>query len=290
MSFVPGKLLSLALTPSHIALALILAGLIFLTRGVRLRLGLRLAWFGLGYLVIAGFSPLGNILILPLERAAETAPRPQPGDKIYGIILLGGFEDGWVTSGRQTLTLNESSERLTEGVRLARQFPDSKVVFTGGSGALWKRGQDATGPVSAYLTDAGIAPSRIVLEGSSRNTSENATLSAQILKPEPSQTWILVTSAYHMARAVGLFRNAGFEIQPYPVDFRTRDAGDSIRFFDRFADGLKRTDFATAEWLSLFASRLTGKIDTLFPELKPISLKSQATAKFDQVLEGLHSR
>jgi uncharacterized SAM-binding protein YcdF (DUF218 family) len=259
------KVLAILLQPSHLALAALVIGLLQLGRNDSERRGRRLAWGGLLYLFAAGFSPLGNWLILPLEQTFITAPQPKPDDRIRGIIMLGGFEDGWVTSGRKSLTLTDSGERLTESLRLARLLPEAKVVFTGGSGALWKWGEEASGAVGAYLTEAGVAPSRIILEGQSRNTEENARFSAELLKPTPDQTWVLVTSAYHMPRAVGLFRRAGFQVVPYPVDYRTRDWGDARRFFDRFADGHKRMDYAFNEWLGLIVYRLTGRIDAILP-------------------------
>lgn len=265
MQFGLGKVLSILLQPSHLALAAVVFGLLLITRLKRERIGKRLAWGGLAYLIVAGFTPLGNLLILPLEEHYASVPKPKPDDRIAGIILLGGFEDGWVTGGREMLTLTDSGERLTEGLRLARQFPEAKVVFTGGSGALWKRGQDASNAVGDYLRETGVAPSRIVLEGTSRNTAENAEITAELLKPAASQTWVLVTSAYHMPRAAGLFRRAGFQVVPYPVDYRTRDWGDATRFFDRFADGHKRMDNAVNEWLGLMAYRLTGRIDEMLP-------------------------
>ncbi len=108
-------------------------------------------------LIVGGFTPLGNVLVVPLEQRFASVPAPQPGDRVDGIILLGGFEDGWVSSGRGGLGLNEAAERVTEGLRLALLHPQAKVVFTGGVGGLLARYEEATQPVAQFLVDAGVA-------------------------------------------------------------------------------------------------------------------------------------
>jgi uncharacterized SAM-binding protein YcdF (DUF218 family) len=263
--FILSKIAGFLLQPSHLAALLACAGVLLLTFEKHRRLGLRLAWSGLAYLVIFSFVPLGNLLILPLEQRFADVPRPKASDGVTGIIILGGFEDGWVSAGRNELTINEAGERLTEGVRLALEVSNAKVVFSGGVGALWRAGADATQPVSAYLQATGIDGSRIVLEGASRNTIENAAFSAQLLNPQAGQRWVLITSAYHMPRAVGLFRKAGFTVAPWPVDYRTRGWEDTLRFFDRLPAGHQRIDLAVTEWIGLLVAWVTGKIDTMFP-------------------------
>ena len=247
------------------AAMVLLAGLVLLTSGTRRRLGLKLAWGGAAYLIAGGIVPIGNALILPLEQHFADVPRPTSSNGITGLIILGGFEDGWVSAGRAELTINEAGERLTEGVRLARELPGTKVLFSGGVGALWRAGEDATQPVAGFLRAMGIEDSRILLEGVSRNTVENAAFSAALVHPQASERWVLITSAAHMPRALGLFRKAGFTVRPWPVDYRTRGWQDVWRFFDRLPAGLQRTDLAVTEWVGLIAARLSGRIDQVFP-------------------------
>jgi len=102
-------------------------------------------------------------------------------------------------------------------------------------------------------------------EEQSRNTIENAVLSRLIANPQPGERWILVTSAYHMPRAMAAFRAAGFPIEAYPVDWRTRGPVDALTPFKSVADGLGRTDTAVREWVGLVAYRLSGKTAELFP-------------------------
>jgi uncharacterized SAM-binding protein YcdF (DUF218 family) len=256
------KILFFIFQPSSLAVIAILVGLV-LAR-THQRSGLRLIAIGFAWIVIAGFLPLGNALVLPLEeRFGPREPSPPQGN-VTGIIILGGFEDGWVTAGRGGLAVNEAAERLTEGLRVARLLPKTKVIFTGGVGALFDDAE-AGASVRNYLIDAGVAPERIVIENASRNTYENAVFTRDLVKPSPQERWLLITSAYHMPRAVGVFRQVGFSVIPFPVDFRTRDVGDLLRPFARIGEGLERTDLAAKEWIGLVAYRLTGRSAALFP-------------------------
>ena len=256
------KILFFIFQPSSLAVIAIAVGLI-LTRTHR-PIGLRVSTFGFAWLVIAGFLPLGNVLVLPLEERFASREPSLPEGHVTGIIILGGFEDGWVTAGRGGLAVNEAAERLTEGLRMARLLPNSKVVFTGGVGALFE-GAGAGAAVRNYLIDAGVAPERIVVENASRNTYENAVFTRDLIKPTQEDRWLLVTSAYHMPRSVGAFRKVGFDVIPFPVDFRTRDAADLLMPFGSLGGGLERSDLAAKEWIGLVAYRLTGLSNAFFP-------------------------
>ena len=259
------KLLAFLAQPSSLAVLALIAGLSLAQRGRAPRLARGLVWGGLALLIAGGLSPLGNLMILPLEQRFAAVPAPADGDRVDGIILLGGFEDGWVSTGRGGLGLNEAAERVTEGLRLALRFPEAKVVFTGGVGRVLSPDAEATGPVAAFLAEAGVARDRLVLEGRSRTTYENALFTRELVNPAPGERWYLVTSAYHMPRAIGLFRKAGFDVIAYPVDYRTRGREDLKRVFERIPQGLMRMDVAANEWLGLLAYRLLGRIDELFP-------------------------
>jgi uncharacterized SAM-binding protein YcdF (DUF218 family) len=265
MFFYAAKVLTFLCQPSSALLFMIAAGLVLVMRGRKLRAGHWLIGLGAAGYLAAGILPVGNLLVMPLEQRFASVPPPAGGEPITGIILLGGFEDGWVSKGRDTLGLNEAAERLTEGVRLAKMHPEAKLVFTGGVGGLLSGGVDAATPIGQWLQDMGIAADRIVLEGKSRNTEENATFTRDLVSPKPGDRWVLVTSAFHMPRAMGVFRHAGFDVIPFPVDYRTYGPVDLTRLFESIPDGLKRTDFAFKEWVGLLMYRLSGRTGELFP-------------------------
>lgn len=258
------KVLFFFLQPSSLAVLALLAG-VTVGRSERwARTGRRLVLAAALYITVVGFVPVGTALLLPLEERFGDHVPPVPPERVRGIIILGGFEEGWVSAGRGGLAVNEAAERLTEGVRLARQHPDAQVVFTGGVGDyLW--GEDAAQPIADYFADMGIDKSRIRIEHMSRNTYENAIYARLLLKPQPQERWLLVTSAYHMPRAVGAFRRAGFDVVAYPVDFRTRNRGDMLRIHERMPRGLERADLAAKEWIGLLAYWVSGRTSALFP-------------------------
>ena len=262
MFFVLAKILGFFAAPSNVLVSLgILGVLLMATRFARS--GRRLAVFSLIGLAIAGWSPLGNALILPLE---ERFP-PWDGSRgaPTGIISLGGALDTVVSPGRNEVALNEAAERMTAMAELARRYPQARIVFSGGSGRLIFDGVSEASLAARLFESFGIAKERITLEDKSRDTLENARFTRELVQPRPGERWLLVTSAHHMPRSVGLFRSEGFSVEAYPVDYRTRGAIDLLRFFSTVGDGLRRTDTATREWVGLLVYRLTGRTAELFP-------------------------
>jgi len=260
--FLLSKTLGFVTLPSNL---LILAGVIgVMLMGTRYaRAGTRLAVASIGLLAICGLSPLANALMLPLE------DRFPPWDASHGppdgIVVLGGAFENAVSSARGDIALNEAAERMTKAVELARTYPAAKILFSGGSGVLFSEGVTEAELATRLLESLGIAPGRLMVEGRSRNTAENATLSKAIAAPKAGERWLLITSAHHMPRVVGVFRRAGFDVEPYPVDWRTRGPKDLLRPFAVLSDGLKRTDVAAREWVGLFTYWITGRSSELFP-------------------------
>lgn len=267
MFFYLAKALWFVLQPSTLIALLIGYGAILIWTGWA-RWGRRFVTIGAILLLVVGLSPLGNALILPLEdrfpRAELDVPPPPTG-----IIILGGAEDRLVGSVRRAPTLNEAGERLLEGAILAHRFPDAKIAFSGGdAGILYKADSEAEG-AAALLTQLGIARDRLILESDARDTYENAVFLKKELAAkgelDPSKRWLLITSAYHMPRSMGAFRAAGFTVEPWPVDYRTRGPEDALRPFDKVSEGLRRVDVTSREWVGLLAYWITGRTDALFP-------------------------
>lgn len=250
--------------PAHLCLLLITTGLALARRQRWRSTGWNLAAGGLVALVVAGFSPLGHALLLPLESRFSRPPIAAIGD-VDGIIFLGGFELGRLSSLRGMLTLGDGGERLTETLILARKLPTAKIVFSGGAGAVIGEARIAAPHVHTFLIEAGIPPERILIEDRSRNTRENATLTRDLVRPRAGQRWLLVTSAFHMPRSMGLFRKAGFEVVAWPVDYQSAGRADLSDFSESIEGGLQRTNLATKEYLGLVVYRLMGWIETLWP-------------------------
>lgn len=265
MFFVVSKSLWYFAQPSSLITLLLLAGLVLAGSRRFSRLGIRIARVGLFLLLVAGLSPLGSWLILPLEQRFPGHGIQLPSGRVDGIILLGGAEDGRISEGRRSLTLNAAAERVTETLRLGLAMPQTRIIVSGGSGAVLQAHRPGGPFVVQYLTSAGIAAARIVLENESRTTHENALFARRLLAPKPGERFVLVTSAAHMPRSVGAFRKQGFDVIAWPADFRTAGPQDGRRFFDSVARGLRRVDDAVQEWVGLVVYRLLGRSDTLFP-------------------------
>jgi uncharacterized SAM-binding protein YcdF (DUF218 family) len=262
MFFVLSKVLGFFALPSNCLIAVGLVGLVLLcTRFTRLA-----SWLIVSSLVLialVGLSPLGNALMLPLEQ--RFPPWDETRGAPNGIVILGGSISPGVSAARGTVALDEAAERITVAAELARRYPNARLLFSGGSSAvIFDEGTEATFAVR-QLQDLGVAPERIIAEDRSRNTIENAVFSRRLADPKPGERWLLVTSAYHMPRSMAAFRAAGFPVEPYPVDWRTRGLVDALRPFASLGDGLRRTDTAVREWVGLFAYRLAGKTAELFP-------------------------
>ena len=273
MFFYLAKVLWFLLQPSTLIALLIAYGSILIWTGWA-RWGRRFVTLGAILLLVAGLSPLGNALILPLENRFPRTNLDQPPPPV-GFIVLGGAEDRLVGRARKAPTLNEAGERIVETVMLARKFPEAKIAFTGGdAGILYPSDAEATGAAS-MLTDMGVAQDRLILEAGARDTYENAVyLKAELDRLGllgPSKRWVLITSAYHMPRAIASFRQAGLDVEAWPVDYRTRGRADLTRPFDKVSEGLRRVDVATREWVGLLAYRLAGRTNSLLPAPKAVA-------------------
>ena len=186
-------------------------------------------------LAIGAFTPIGFALSIPLEYRFPFSP-PDSQAHPDGIIVLGG----------------SSFHGMDAVEALSRGYPEARIIFSGFSSTAINR-----------FVRLGGDPARAYVESRPLTTFEDAVYSAALLKPKPSERWLLVTSAFHMPRAVGCFRAAGFHVQPYPVGF-----GDPAHLFAPYATGstaLLYLDAAAKEWIGLIAYRLMGRTDALFP-------------------------
>ena len=214
-------------------------------------------------LVVCGLSPLGKILLYPLESRfpAWDAARGAPD----GIIVLGASIEADLSVAHGTPVVRGAPDRIIAAAALAKRYPNARVVFSGGSANLISNDAREADFAGAIFESLGVDKSRLIMERRSRNTQENAEFSKALVAPKDGERWLLVTSAFHMPRSVGLFRKAGFAVEPYPVDWRVGGRDDLMVFSNVAIEGLGRTDLAVREWMGLIAYRVAGKIDELLP-------------------------
>ena len=265
MFFTLSKVFWLLVQPVSLAILLGLAGLILSV--TRWRWASRTAMLlAVSVLFVSAFTTLGYVLIQPLE-SSFARPSSMPS-AVAGIIVLGGGMDAEVNEARRGYEMNRAGDRFVEALRLAGLYPAARIVVTGGLADIEQSGEPEAAAGGRFFADMGVATGRVVLESTARNTEENALLTRALVDPKSGETWLLVTSAYHMPRSVGLFRKAGFDVVPWPTDYRgTGTEGFGITLHQP-AENVTVVTLAIREWIVLAAYYLTGKIEDLLPAPK----------------------
>ncbi|UQB43061.1 YdcF family protein [Thiomicrospira microaerophila] len=259
--FTLSKLSWIILSPGNLIIFLFILGTLLV---IFKWLGLA-RWVLIPNALLAGLVlayPVGDWLIQPLEsRFEQPAELPQ---NIDGIIVLGGGEDLKRSLSWNVAELGLGGDRFIAAKKLADLYPDSPIIFTGGSGSIQLQNQGSEGEVAAQVfNDMGLNPSRLVLENASRNTYENF----KNIKPllEANGQYILVTSAFHMPRSMGIAHKQGIQVTPYPVDYRSNSKELRQIDFD-FFDHLKALEPGWKEWIGLTVYYWTGKTSDWWPE------------------------
>ncbi len=261
MFFFISKVLAYFTLPSNLILLLVLLGMLLLfTRFTRM--GRRVLVVGCVLMVVVGVLPLGRLLMNILEERfpAWDMTRGAPA----GFIVLGGSVSPEISVLRKTTSISGSAERLTVVPLLAAKFPTAKFIFTGGNASIFNSPAEAD-YVLPLFESFGVPRERVMIENASRNTAENAAFTKKLAAPKPGERWVIVTSAFHMPRSIGTFRAAGFDVEAYPVDWRTLGPGELGDIPANFTSGFGYTDIATREYIGMLMYWLTGRSSALFP-------------------------
>lgn len=260
--FLISKIAWLILSPDSLLLILILVTLFLLYKG-KIKPAKILLTVISGILLILSFFPVGEWLLYPLETRFKT--NPELPAKIDGIIVLSGAEDPLLSSVWEQVELGAAAERDLAFLTLAKQFPQAKLIFTGGTGSLTHQEYKAADVAKNLFEQQGFDITRIVFERESRNTYENVTNSKNLIKPLKTESWILITTSWHMPRSFGIFCKAEWPVIPYPVDHQT-EKGNLLRINFDLLDNLQTLKTAIKEWFGLVAYYLTDKTSSLYPE------------------------
>jgi len=255
--FVVGKVLTILLLPTALMVECALVGLLL----ARWRLGRTLLAVAIAALAACLALPVDAWAIRPLEnRFPQVTTYPE---RVDGVVVLGGAINDLTSRDRGTPTLTSAANRLTTFVELARRYPQAKLVFTGGSGDIEQGVSNEAEYARILLEQLGLPPDRVLFERASRTTRENAVDTAGLVAPRPGERWVLVTSASHMPRAVGVFRHAGWPMLPWPVGYQSRD--HIAAHAQSLGQKLAVLDWAAHEWIGLVAYRARGWTDSVFP-------------------------
>jgi uncharacterized SAM-binding protein YcdF (DUF218 family) len=259
MGFMLSKIFWAIVAPGNLLVLMLVVGTLRLGRRRRGRGSPLMATATIALLAIA-VLPIGQWLATPLE---SRFPMPALPERVDGIVVLGGAVEPGISQAHGQVALNDAGERMLGALTLARRYLDAPIVVSGGNASLLPRDRPSEAAVMRdLLVGQGVDPSRIRLEERARNTVENALFSRDIAQPSPGQVWLLVTSATHMPRALGCFRHIGWQVVPYPVDYRT-EATPRPGFL--LSEHLALVDVVAKEWVGLVAYRILGYTDRLLP-------------------------
>ena len=209
--------------------------------------------------------PIGTVIINHLEnRFPVASPLPK---NIEGIIVLGGVVDQYLTKDRKQISINSAAERITEFARLSKVYPKSKLVYSGGSGIFGRQELKEADFVYPLLKALDVNLDQIIFENQSRNTIENAFFSKKLVNPSKNQHWIIITSAFHMPRAIASFRHNKWNVLAHPVDYRT-PSRIKFKLGLNFISGLSSFSLAIHECIGLVFYWLSGHTSELYPKPK----------------------
>ena len=210
-------------------------------------------------LALSGVTTLPDALLSQLEGQYPELDASADLSGYEGIIVLGGaLISGRVSAHHHQPQLNSSAERMTAAFALWRSNSKLQVIFTGGEGELFGTGPSEAERARNFFTSMGLPKEALTLEDRSRNTYENALFTKDLPGVDASKRWLLVTSAWHMPRSLRSFEKAGWNVTPYPVDYRTGGITPLTNYSLR--DGAEQWELLLHEWIGIAAYRLAGRI------------------------------
>lgn len=257
--------------PSHfIVLILILS--VFFVNNIYLKILLR--FVSLFFLILAFLFPIGDWVLLPLEQCNEQQSPPLHVD---GVLVLGGAVNIAVTDVRTSVAFNGSADRVMALLKLLKVYPGAQFVYAGGTSSIMRPDFHEAEYIKRFLDDLGTDTSKMVFEGLSRSTFEDAQFTKETFSKTPGQNWLLVTSSYHMPRALSLFEKVGqpssTKFTPFPVDYKTPGKFSFEVNFDLLGN-LEKYDIAMHEYVGLIINKMMHRTDEMWPcSLKSLLLK-----------------
>ncbi len=258
--FIASKLLSFATQPLAWVGILLFLGLMWMRS--RQAWGKGVCWLALLVLLLQGWQLPPEMLLRHLESEYPTVPATADLSNYTGIVVLGGaLESAYVLKGNDQPALNNAAERMTTPVALMKRYPHLQLLFTGGSGELLATSMTEADRAKLFFDSMGVPVSRVMYESASTNTYQNAVLSAVLPGVKPARPWLLVTSASHIPRAMAAFRQAGWNVTAYPVDYRAGRATPWTEY--SLQRGAELWHLGLHEWLGLLAYQYLGQADNM---------------------------
>lgn len=259
MFYILSKMAAIVLAPLNLVFLLLAGGAVMWR--VWPRVATMLGACGFLLLLALGVFPVGHNMLVTLEGRLP-APQNMPA-RVHGILVLGGAVDTRVSAARGVVALTGAAERIFAGVELSRTYPEAVLAYSGGD----NEGGGANNPeapyIEAMLNRAGIDTRHVFFEDESRNTHENIVNAMRLFMPQPDETWVLVTSAWHMPRAAAVIHSMGWpgKVVYWPVDYRTDGKKRMLPRTLDVRDNMNKAAIALHERWGWLVYRLTGRIN-----------------------------
>lgn len=250
------KLMWFFISPTNLLILLLFVASVLLWKN-KIKQAKRLFIILSGIVLVIGLFPVGEWLLYPLESKYKANPKPKL-EQVDGIIVLGGSIDVTRSTMWQQTVTNDSAERLLASLQLIKKYPNAKLVYTGGSGSLTNQKNKGADIAMQFYKEHGLDVEKMIFERDSRNTSENVIFTKNLVKPQESEKWLLVTSARHMPRSMAIFCKSRWSVVPYPVDFRTK-AEELLRIDWNFNAHLMNLNIGIKEWVGRLAYSIMGR-------------------------------
>ena len=217
--------------------------------------------FNIFFFLIIAVLPTGEYMIYKLEKRFHSDFIPLTS--IDGVLILSGATEPFLTKEYNQIHLNGAIERLTESIGLIKKFPNAKIIFSGGSGSLYHQELKHADVAKKFFLQQNIKIDNIIFENKSKNTYENILFSKKIAEPKLNDNWILITSAFHMTRAINIAENLEWKVIPYPVDFNVPKKISWKPKFN-FLNNINLLQLASHEWLGLVSYYIMGRTNKIY--------------------------
>lgn len=250
------KLIWLLVSPDSLLLIVLSVGVLLLWFG-RVKWAKMILSVTIVIMLFIALFPVGEWLLYPLE--SKYPNNVELPHQVDGIIVLSGAEDTITSKNWGSIELGGAAERDLAFMALARKYPEAKLVFTGGTGSMLHQQTKAADIAKELFIQQGIDVERVLFERDSRNTYENVIFTKKLVQPKPDETWLLITTSWHMPRSMGIFCKNGWDVIPYPVDHYTQ-RGNLLRIGFSFGGHLGSLGMGIKEWLGILAYSATRKM------------------------------
>jgi len=241
--------------PIPLCIEILLLGLFFLWFTRKQKAGRIVVSIGVLLLCTLSYGAVSDIVVRPLEYEHPPLMKLEDVCEVKWVVVLGG---GHTSDPKVPITSQLSRAsivRLVEGIRLHNMLPESKLILSGGSAFDPVPNANVLADVALAI---GVDKQRVILESGSKDTKDEARLIQKIVG---NDRFVLVTSAYHMPRSVGLFQKLGMKPIPAPTDHLVKERqGMGPGLFFPSAGGLSKAERAFREYLGLGWAKLRGQI------------------------------